>query len=327
MDESVVAAAQGLADEVLFPAALATDRAEVLPVELLDALADAGFYGLAAPRSVGGLAADFETTCAVVEALASGCLTTAFVWAQHLGAVHAVAQSGLHDLQEAWLETLARGTTRAGLALGGALPQPTLQAVRDADELVLTGESPWLSGWGRIDVVHTAARTEDGNVVWLLVDADQLSVEPLELVAIQASATVRARFDGVRVRDERVTGAHPYTNAPTPREVLRIHAAFALGIVRRCSMLLGASSFDGRLEALRAELDTADSDIAFARAAAAELAFRAAATCMVEQGSRAVLRSENAQRLGRESLFLLVYALRPPVRSALLGLLSPPPSR
>src|SRR5205807_1147801 len=44
-----VAVAQQLADELLFPAAVETDRADVLPRELLDALADAGLYGLAAP--------------------------------------------------------------------------------------------------------------------------------------------------------------------------------------------------------------------------------------------------------------------------------------
>src|SRR5436190_16514440 len=61
--------ASRLADEVLFPAALATDAADAVPMELLDALADAGLYGA-------GVAADFGTVCAVQEALAGGCLTT-----------------------------------------------------------------------------------------------------------------------------------------------------------------------------------------------------------------------------------------------------------
>ena len=38
----ILGTAQRLADDVLFPAALATDAADVVPVELLDALADAG---------------------------------------------------------------------------------------------------------------------------------------------------------------------------------------------------------------------------------------------------------------------------------------------
>jgi alkylation response protein AidB-like acyl-CoA dehydrogenase len=322
VDERVVATAQRLADDVLFPAALDTDRADIVAVELLDALAEAGFYGLAAPAAVGGLDGDFETTCAVIEALASGCLTTAFVWGQHLGAVHAIAEGGSPELQERWLEPLARGTTRAGLALGGALPQPTLHAVRNGPDWLLSGTSSWLSGWGRIDVVHTAARDEDGRVVWLFVDAvarPELSVEPLELVAIQASATVRAHFDRLPVAGDRVTSSYPYVEGPTPREVLRIHAAFALGIVRRCCSLLGPSPLDDELAAVRAALDEAD--VNAARAAAAELGHRAAATLMVTHGSRAVLLDQHAQRLAREALFMLVYALRPPVREGLLRLL------
>ena len=70
----VVERARQIADEVLFPAALATDAADVVPLGILDALADAGLYGSA-------LDVDFPTVCAVQEALASGCLTTAFLWA------------------------------------------------------------------------------------------------------------------------------------------------------------------------------------------------------------------------------------------------------
>src|SRR4051794_6538521 len=109
MDGELVETAQRLADDVLFPAALATDAADAVPVELLDALAAAGLYGLSAR-------ADFETACAAVEALASGCLTTTFVWVQHLGAVRAAAASE-NAAVRAWVEALCSGERRAGLAL------------------------------------------------------------------------------------------------------------------------------------------------------------------------------------------------------------------
>ena len=51
----VAGEAQRIADEVLFPAALATDASDIVPRELLDALADAGLYGVAAPGEYGGL--------------------------------------------------------------------------------------------------------------------------------------------------------------------------------------------------------------------------------------------------------------------------------
>jgi alkylation response protein AidB-like acyl-CoA dehydrogenase len=167
----IVQTAQRIADEVLFPAALDTDVADVVPRELLDELAGAGLYGLAAPAEAGGPDIDFRTVCAVLEAVASGCLTTAFVWVQHHGLVRSVAAAGNPELTARWLPPLARGEIRAGLGGGGMLPRPTLRAERRPSGWVLDGISPFVSGWGRIDVVHVAARADDGEIVWLIVDA------------------------------------------------------------------------------------------------------------------------------------------------------------
>ena len=117
----IAAAAERLADSLLFPRALETDRVDTVPVDLLDALAAAGLYGLTGPLSAGGLDADVATVCSVIEALASGCLTTTFVWAQHLGALIAAARSANADVCE-WVEPLCRGERRAGLALAARYP-------------------------------------------------------------------------------------------------------------------------------------------------------------------------------------------------------------
>jgi alkylation response protein AidB-like acyl-CoA dehydrogenase len=315
--------AERLADDVLLPAALATDRADTVSVELLDALAEAGFYGLSGPATAGGLDADFETVCAVVERLASGCLTTTFVWAQHLGAVIAAATSK-NDAIRDWLRPLCSGECRAGLALGGALPGAAQLVAREAEDgWYFSGTSPFVSGWGRVDVVHTAARTEVAKLVWALVDAREcptLAVERLDLVALNATATVRAEFRNHRVLAERVTSVMPYVERAPPAELLRIHASFALGIANRCCRLLGATPLDGELARVRAELDRLDpSTIEKSRGAAGELALRTASALVVATGSRSLLRANNAQRLAREALFALVYALRPGSREAVLA--------
>jgi alkylation response protein AidB-like acyl-CoA dehydrogenase len=310
----VVARAQQLADELLFPAALEIDAADAVPVEILDALAAAGLYGR-------DLDVDFLTICAVQEALASGCLTTAFLWAQHIGLLHGVTVSEDEELRERWLERLATGDVRAGLALGGALPQPALHARPDGDGWVLDGTSPFVSGWGRIDVVHTAARAGD-EIVWLIVDAKEssvLQVERLRLAVLDATATVRATFDGLAVPGDRLTGRHP-AGGPTPPEVLRLHAALGLGVASRCCRLLGPTPLNDELAACRAELDRLDPEtIAGSRAAAGELALRAATALSVAEGSRSLLAADHAQRLAREALFTLVYALRPSSKAALLA--------
>ena len=320
----VVATAQRLADEVLFPAALATDAAAAVPVELLDALADAGLYGLAGPIDAGGLDADFVTVCAVVEALASGCLTTAFVWVQHLGAVLTVASSENAALRDQWIRPLCRGERRAGLALGGAVPGPAKLVARETDDgWTFDGGTPFLSGWGRIDVVHTAARTDDGRVVWAFIDATEspaLEVARLELVALNATATVRATFREHPVPADRVTSVSPFREGPTPPPVLAIHGSLALGVAARCCTLFGPSPLDDELAACRTQLGRLDPEtIEAARAAAGELALRAAAALVTQRGSRSLLADDHAQRLAREALFVLVYALRPDSRDSLLA--------
>jgi alkylation response protein AidB-like acyl-CoA dehydrogenase len=308
--------ARRFADEVLFPAALSTEASDVVPRELLDQLASAGLYGV-------GVHADFGTACAVQEELASGCLTTAFLWAQHLGLVHALSAGGSADVAARWLAPLAAGEIRAGLGLGGALPQPTVHARAGEDGWVVDGVSPFVSGWGRIDVVHLAARAPDDRIVWLIVDADEgpaLRAERLPLAALNATATVRLTFRQLRVGADRVTDLHA-ANGETAPEVLRLHAALALGVTSRCCRLLGPTSLDGELAQLRAELDRLGPGIQAARAAAGALAMRAAAALMASRGSRSLLVSDHAQRLMREAIFALVYALRPDSRSSLLSTL------
>jgi len=317
---SIVQVAQDIADEVLFPAALATEASDVVPRQLLDTLAAAGLYGLPAPAELGGLDADFGTVCAVLEALASGCLTTAFVWMQHNGLVQALMAGDRPELARTWLPPLASGEIRAGLALGGALPRPTLRAEPDGQGWRLDGVSPFVSGWGRIDVVHAAARADDGEIVWLLVDAAEgpsVRVEPVALAALNATATVRVTFDRLAVPRDRLTDKHPAGSA-TPPEVLRIHAALALGVTARCCRMLGPTPLDAELAALRAELDQLGPGTAAARAAAGELALRAASALMTSTGSKSLLRADHGQRLAREAMFTLVYALRPESRAALL---------
>jgi alkylation response protein AidB-like acyl-CoA dehydrogenase len=319
----ILARAQDLADDALFPAALATDATEAVPVKLLDALAGAALYGLTGPASAGGLDADFNTVCAVVEALSSGCLTTTFVWAQHIGAVLAAASSE-NEAIVGWVGPLCRGERRAGLALGGAVPgPPALRARQVEGGWTFAGVSPFVSGWRRIDVMHTAARTDDGRLVWAFVDAEEsasLTVTRLDLAALNATNTVRAELRQHPVSAARVTSVAPYREGPPPPELLRIHASFALGVVSRCCQLLGPTRLDEALAQVRGELDRLDpTTIEAARSNAGVLALRAAGALIIATGSHSLLLTEHGQRLAREALFTLVYALRPGSRQAALA--------
>jgi alkylation response protein AidB-like acyl-CoA dehydrogenase len=320
---AALAAARRLAEEVLLPAATSTDAADLLPDAHLDALAEAGLYGITGPASAGGSDLDLATASRVIEILAGGCLTTAFVWTQHHSPVRAVAHAPNADLRDRWLAPMCAGRARAGVALGGLFGAvPMLHAQPTTTGWLLDGESPWVTGWGRVDVLHVAARDGD-DVVWALVDAKAapgLSVRPLDLVAVNASGTVTLRMDGYAVPADRVVAIEPYTDVLARDATgMRRNGSLALGVVGRCCALLGPGPLDAELDAARTALDTAPPHaMPAARADAAELALRAAAALVVGRGSRSVLAGQHAERLARESLFLLVFGSRPPIRTALL---------
>ena len=325
-----IESARLLADELLLPQAAEVDAADAVPVSHLDALAAAGLYGLVGPRSASGLGADLATLCAVVETLAGGDLATTFVWLQHQSLVLTLSADGIPaNLANAWLGPLCRGERRAGIAGGGLLPgPPNLRAEPIDDGWLLEGESPWVSGWGLIDVVHVAARTADDGIVDLIVDAvdsDRLVAARQHLIAVDASRTVRLAFEELFVPATRFICKRPYDPvAALSGPALRVNGSLALGVAARCSAMLGPSSLDADLAECRCRLDEAEpTAIGAARAAASTLALHASAALIVSAGSGAIVARHHAERLAREALFLLVFGSRPAIRTALLERLLP----
>lgn len=317
-----LAKAEEIADAVLLPAAGDVDRADRLPRSHLDLLAAEGFYALAAPPSAGGV--DRATLGRVVELLASGCLATAFVWLQHHHPVGAVAASQEPGVAQRWLDPLARGETRAGIALAGLRPGAGGVTVRrEGDAYVLNGNVPWVTGWDQVDVVQVGAVDHTGLIHFLLMDAvasATLHASIQQLGAVQASRTATVQFAQHRVPAERLVGTAPRDQwLADEASGSMLNGFLALGVARRCLRLAGPSPLDAELTRCRAALLAADAGTTpAARAAASELAYRSAARVVVHLGSQSALADGPAQRLVREAAFLLVFGSRPAIKDRLL---------
>lgn len=314
--------ARRISDDVLFPTALDVDRADVVPVERFDVLADAGLYGIAGPPEHGGVGSP-TAAAAVIEALAGGCLATTFVWMQHHGSVGAVAACDDTALRRRWLQPLCAGAVRAGIVFTGLIPgPPRLNATPTVDGWRLDGTADWVSGWGLVDVLLVLARGPKDTLVSLLVDAAEqpgVTAERQRLAAIDASATVRLRFGRVPVPADRVVDSEPFDPAAGSRAgALRSNGSLALGVAGRASRLLGSGDLAAQLDACRVRLDDADDDtIAAARADASAFAARVTSALVVDGGGRSILTDAHAQRLAREALVLLVFGSRPGIKAAL----------
>jgi len=326
--EGVLAVARELADDVLFPDAMRVERLDVLPVAHLDAFAAAGLYGAPAPADAGGLGLDLCEVGGVVEELAGGCLAAAFVLIQHFRLVMTLAaDSAPPALRDRWLASACQGRTRGGIALTGLIPgPPQLRAEPAEGGWRLDGTAPWVTGWGLIDLVQVVARGPDDTVATLIMDAAAqpgLAVTRQRLAAVDASVTVRLGFGGVLIPQDRFVDQVPFDPAVSVQPAgLRLNGSLALGLARRCCRILGPGPLDDEVTACRERLDaalgTGPGPMAEARAAASEIALRAAAALAVRDGGNAVTVDQHAQRLAREAVFLLVFGSRPGIKSALL---------
>lgn len=303
--------------------AAAVDGALSVPASHFDALADLGLYGVFAPTDVGGLGFEVTELCDVVEALASGCLASTFVWIQHLRLLGAVLSPTTPPALREYLPDVVRGAMRGGVALGGLLPgPPRLRATAVSGGWTLEGHAPWVSGWGLINTLFVAARGPEDTVVTCLLPAREqggLAATRWPLSALNASSTVRLDFSSLFVSEDVVVARVPYDPASESAEGLRVNGSLALGLARRCCSLLGPSPLDEELQRCRENLERGDAEsMASARAAASELAVRCAHALAVHRGSSSVVVGDLAERCQREAALLLTFGSRPGIRSTLL---------
>lgn len=193
-----VVAAEELRAELLAPDANDVDRSGVIPASHFDALRNGGFYGLAFKSQD-----PIRTLADTGEVLVSGCLSTAFVWAQHHGTLLRLATCRNESLKAKYLTALQAGKVRAGVSGSGyASPRKALvKAARVATGYSIAGTAPFVTGWdGLTEVIGVSAYDEAAREqVTFLAQAEDVAglvSERLELTAAHASHTVRLNFEG-----------------------------------------------------------------------------------------------------------------------------------
>ena len=327
LDSDLVDRATQLADNHLFPSALKVDASGAIPSAQLDLVRDAGFHGLFAPTEFGGLGASPETQWAVHESLSGGCLTTSFVWAQHAGPSKAAVETN-GPMRTRWAEALATGESRGGVAFAhlNRPGTPMLQAEPKGGGWAFSGSAPFVTGWGHIDVVLTAARHND-SVVWAILDAqdcETITSRRLTLAAIDSAVTVELSFDKHPVAEASVISVESFAQwTDRYRKGLRSNGSNPLGVAARAAKLLGPSPLDEQLIDARDRINAATVDeLPAARALLGDLCVRTTSALVATVGGSALFMEQQAQRLARESLFLLVQGQTPEIKEHHMRLLT-----
>jgi alkylation response protein AidB-like acyl-CoA dehydrogenase len=339
-----VDAARALAEELLAPAAEATDVADVVPRSHIDALAAAGLCGMFCPPVV-PVAAGRE----IFEILAGACGVTFFVWVQHHAPVRMLAATPNEALKHRNLDDLCTGRVLGGVAFAYLRRPgpPAVVARRTSGGYRIDGEAPWVTSWGLAGLYSVAARMDDQVVYFVIEGVPAPAVRPsppLALAAMGASSTVRLTFDGLVVPDDDVLTVMAFDEWRSRDQLATAQPnPAAFGIAATCVRLLAQQDEDAA-RALGAEVDDcrsrsyalADarrSDAAHlaamvaARAESLELGVRAATALVASIGGRAMASGHPAQRLLREAAFFTIQAQTPALRRATLAQLVSSPGR
>lgn len=217
-EAKIVARVAALSDEKIAQHAKSVDREGRFPRESLQALADAGFWGLTVPTAQGGLGVSIRGAMAALDEIGQRCGSTAMVFLMHLcGTACYIAQAeadpagpfaallgevaaGRHLSTLAWSEKGSRSHFWA----------PVGTARAEGESVVLDAFKSWVTTAGEADgyVCTSGSATGDGIDLYLLEKGD-------------SGLTISGGWDGLGLRG----------NASSPMELkaCRIAAARRIG--------------------------------------------------------------------------------------------------
>ena len=142
--------ARQFAEAELRPHVERWDHAAQIDQAVLGQLAELGFFGMLIPESFGGMEFDLPTYVSVLEELAWGEPSVAYIVATTNHIARIIVQHGSDEQKQRWLEAMARGeliacTAVAEAAAGSDIGATQTHAERQGKEWVLSGQKSWVS--------------------------------------------------------------------------------------------------------------------------------------------------------------------------------------
>ncbi|HEU0276983.1 MAG TPA: acyl-CoA dehydrogenase family protein [Rhodanobacteraceae bacterium] len=328
----------------LAPLAARIDQDGVYPEAFLHELGAAGGFGAAIPQKFGGQGRQLADQIAVTTAVGAECGSTAFiVWCQSVSAWYLLHTPNAAT-RERYLGPVARGELLSGSGMSNAVKHLAgiekihLRARHDGDGYRIDGVLPWVSNLGENHLLIAAAEVPGEGYIMFAVpcNAPGLGLNPCpEFSGMEGTRTLNPRFHDVRIDADGVL-AHPrqfreYLACIKPGFVLG-QAGMGLGVAAGCiasvhKFNVGHSVTNGYLDEqegpLRADLDALTArtaalaarvdagepvllEVLQARAAASELALRAANAAVLHAGARGYLVRSPVQRRLREAVFVSI---------------------
>jgi alkylation response protein AidB-like acyl-CoA dehydrogenase len=246
----IVEMAGDFARREIAPRVAEYDRQEKLPRDLLDKMAELGFFGGVVPVELGGLGLDHRTFAALVEEVSRVCHIMGTLVSMPSGLVGSgIARFGTDEQKERWLRPLAEGTIFGGSAVtepqsGSDVAGMQTTYKKDGESYVLNGTKAWISNLDIAEFFLSFATMDrsmrhSGVTAFIIPrNTPGLSLHPYhDKLGFRPICTGEVVFDNLRLGPEALLGeeGHGFEVAMTAVERGRLGvAARSVGLAQAC---------------------------------------------------------------------------------------------
>ncbi|MEB3756281.1 MAG: acyl-CoA dehydrogenase family protein [Desulfurococcales archaeon] len=204
-------------EEVLLPVAKKIDAENYISKDILDQVADMGYFALRVPEEYGGPGLSTLESVVVVEELARASGAVAAISAISGTMVpYSLVHYASDDLKEEYLTRLSKGKIGA-FALsepccGSDAGSIITRAEEDGGDYIISGRKTWITNSVYADFFLVAARTgrlEDrhkGISIFVVDRDDCIEISKIELMGTRGSGTSELLFNECRVPKENLVG-------------------------------------------------------------------------------------------------------------------------
>lgn len=200
---------------------------ELIPLEVIEELAEMGVFGLTIPEEYGGFGLSKASMCVVSEELSRGYIGVGSLGTRSEIAAELIMAGGTDAQKEKWLPRLASAETLPTAVFtepntGSDLGSLRTRAVKEGEDYKITGNKTWITHASRTHVMTLLARTdpETTNYKGLSMflaektpgdDAnpfptDGMTGGEIEVLGYRGMKEYELAFDGFHVKGENLLG-------------------------------------------------------------------------------------------------------------------------
>jgi (2S)-methylsuccinyl-CoA dehydrogenase len=200
---------------------------ELIPIEVIEDLAEMGVFGLTIPEEYGGFGLSKASMCVVSEELSRGYIGVGSLGTRSEIAAELIIAGGTEAQKQKWLPRIASAETLPTAVFtepntGSDLGSLRTRAVKDGQDYKITGNKTWITHAARTHVMTLLARTDSdttdykGLSMFLAektpgTDEDPFPTEgmtggEIEVLGYRGMKEYELAFDGFHVKGENLLG-------------------------------------------------------------------------------------------------------------------------